>query len=190
MYVCSSRVRAYRCGELFEDPSALTMYQETDMGRKSVRQFKNIFQKSRENAGFTRAAASDALGFVSEDRIEKIESGKTAVHPDEVLAMSKAYGDPHLCNLFCSRECPIGMKYVPEVTAKELPAITLQIVNSINLLEEKKNRLIEISVDGKISSEEIVDFNEIQNELSNISNAVATLQLWLEKNTQNPNQEA
>ena len=43
------------------------------MGRKSVRENKNIYQLSREEANMTRAEASEATGFMSESVIEKIE---------------------------------------------------------------------------------------------------------------------
>ena len=56
------------------------------MGRKSTKENKNIYHISRENVGLTREAASEQLGFISADRIEKIENGKSAPHPDEILA--------------------------------------------------------------------------------------------------------
>ena len=43
----------------------------------------------RESAGLTREAAAEVLEFVSADRIEKIESGKSLPHPEEILAMAK-----------------------------------------------------------------------------------------------------
>ena len=43
------------------------------MGRKSTKENKTIYQKSREALGYTRDAAAEKLGFISSDRIEKIE---------------------------------------------------------------------------------------------------------------------
>jgi len=48
-------------------------------------------------------------------------------------------------------------------------------------MQKKKERLIEITVDGHISDDEIADFVFIQNELEKISIAVETLQLWCER---------
>ena len=67
------------------------------------------------------------------------------------------------------------------VEPKELGQITLEVVNAINSLEKKKNRLIEIAVDGKVSPDEETDFAEIRAELDAISRAVLTLQLWLDQ---------
>ena len=151
------------------------------MGRKSTKENKNIYQTSREEAGFTRDAAAEALEFISSDRIEKIESEKSLPHPDEILAMADCYKNPTLCNYYCSHECPIGQEYVPEVKLKDLSQITLEMLASLNTLEKEKNRLIEITVDGIISEDEKEDFERIQTQLAQISLAVDSLQLWVQK---------
>lgn len=151
------------------------------MGRKSTKENKNIYQISREAVSLTREAAAEQLIFVSSDRIEKIESEKFLPHPDEVLAMADCYKNPSLCNYYCSHECPIGQKYVPEIKFKELSQITLEMLASLNFMEKEKNRLIEIAVDGTISDDEMIDFKKIQTELTHISMAIDSLQLWVEK---------
>ena len=152
------------------------------MGRKSVRENKNIYQLLREEANMTRADASEATGFMSESVIEKIEYGQSIPDPDEVLAMAKAYKRFELCNYYCSNECPIGQEYVPEVTIKELSQIVLHMLQSQNSLEKEKNRLIDITVDGKISEEELADFVRIQKVVNHISMATDAMRLWIEKN--------
>ena len=151
------------------------------MGRKSTKENKNIYQLSREEAGLTRDAAAEQLEYISADRIEKIESEKSLPHPDEILAMADCYKNPSLCNYYCSHECPIGQEYVPEVTFKELSQITLEMLASLNSLEKEKNRLIEITVDGVISDDELKDFGKIQEQLAQISMAIDSLQLWVQK---------
>ncbi len=151
------------------------------MGRKSTKENKNIYQLSREAADFTRDSAADALEFISSDRIEKIESEKSMPHPEEILAMADVYKTPSLCNYFCSHECPIGKEYVPEIKSKELSQITLEMLASLNTLEKEKNRLIEITVDGVISEDEMKDFEMIQDQLSQIAMAIDSLQLWVQK---------
>lgn len=151
------------------------------MGKRSTKSQKNIYQQSREAAGLTRESASEALQFVSADRIERIESEKTEPHPEEVLAMSNCYKNYSLCNYYCSNECPIGREYVPEVELKELSQITLEMLHSLNIMEREKNRLIDITVDGVISKDEQEDFRRIQQRLEEISIAVEALQLWMQQ---------
>ena len=51
------------------------------MGRKSTKENKNIYQISREKMDYTRETAAEKLGFISSDRIEKIENEKSLPHP-------------------------------------------------------------------------------------------------------------
>lgn len=151
------------------------------MGRASTKQNKNRYQLVREELGLTREKAEALLETVSADRIEKIESGKYRPYPEEVLTMAEKYGRPSLCNFYCANECPIGREYVPEVKMKELSAIVLEMLASLNAVDKKRDRLIEITADGRIDGDEIGDFITIQRELERISITVETLQLWAEK---------
>ena len=54
------------------------------MGRKSTKENKNIYQISREKMNYTRETAAEKLGFISSDRIEKIENEKTLPHPEAI----------------------------------------------------------------------------------------------------------
>lgn len=151
------------------------------MARKSTKENKNIYQKTRENLALTREEASELLATMAPERIEKIENERTSPHPDEVLLMADKYKQPGLCNYYCANQCPIGQQYVPEVKIKELSQIVLEMLASLNSVQKEKDRLIEITVDGKISGEELEDFIFIQEELERISIAVETLQLWSER---------
>lgn len=151
------------------------------MGRASTKENKTQFQLCREKMGLSREKASELLGWISPERIEKIENEKTLPHSDEVLAMSEAYKVPRLCNYYCANLCPIGQEYVPEVKVKDLSQIVLEMLSSLNSVRKKQERLIEITADGEIASDEVEDFVHIQQELERISLTVETLQLWSER---------
>ncbi len=151
------------------------------MARRSVKEKKNIYQRTREALGLTREEASQLLQTMSPERIEKIENERADPHPDEVLLMSDRYKRPELCNHYCARQCPIGRLYVPEIQVKDLSQIVLETLASLNAMQKRKDRLIEITVDGRITGDELRDFVFIQEELERISIAVETLQLWCEK---------
>ena len=151
------------------------------MARKSTRENKNIYQRTREGLELTREQASELMVTMSPERIEKIENERSMPHPDEVLLMSDQYKQPDLCNYYCSNQCPIGAQYVPEIKIKDLSQIVLETIASLNAMQKKKDRLIEITVDGEITDDELEDFVQIQQELEKISVAVETLQLWCER---------
>lgn len=151
------------------------------MGRASTRTNKNIYQTTREERQLTREKAGELLEIVAPERIEKIESGRSLPHPDEVLVMAEKYKAPTLCNYYCANQCPIGQQYVPEIKIKDLSQIVLEMLASLNSMNRQKERLIEITADGVIDGTELEDFISIQQELERISIAVETLQLWSEK---------
>ncbi len=151
------------------------------MGKRSIKENKNIYQLSRESLELTREQASEQMEYISADRIEKIESEKSLPHPDEVLVMSRVYKRPELCNYYCSHECPIGEKYVPEIQQKEFSQIVLEMLANLNSLNKDKDRLIEISADGKITEDEYEDFLMIREKLEAISVTVEAMQFWVEK---------
>ena len=150
------------------------------MGKRSTKENKNVYQQSREARELSREAASEVLQFVSADRIEKIESGKSMPHPDEVLLMEQGYGDPTLSNYYCTHECPIGMKYVQKAELKELPQLTVELLSALNAMEEEKNRLIDISVDGRVSDTERARFNVILQKLAALDRAIRGMRIWIE----------
>lgn len=151
------------------------------MPRKSSNPNKSEYLKVREKLNLTREEASDLLGFITSDRLEKIENGRSPIQPIEVLAMAEKYKTPELCNYYCSRECPIGQKYVPQIKVTSLSQITLEMIAALNSMNKKKDRLIEITVDGEISEDEYKDFKEIREELAKISMVADTLQLWCDQ---------
>lgn len=151
------------------------------MARTSTKENKNIYHKTRETLQLTRETASELLESISPERIEKIENERSLPHPDEVLLMAEKYKQPSLCNYYCANQCTIGQQYVPEVKIKDLSQIVLEMLASLNSMSKQKERLIEITVDGKITGDELEDFIYIQEELERISIAVETLQLWSER---------
>ena len=151
------------------------------MGRSSTRENKTRYQLAREELGLSREKASELLETIAPERIEKIESERSLPRPDEVLIMAEKYKTPSLCNYFCARQCPIGQQYVPEIRNSELSDIVLKMLASLNAMDRKKERLIEIAADGTISKDELDNFVRIQKELERISVTVETLQLWVEK---------
>ena len=151
------------------------------MGRISVKKDKKPYQLAREELHLSREKASDLLGGITPERIEKFESDAHSPHPDEVLMMARTYKKPLLCNYYCANECPIGKEYVPEIKAKDLSQIVLEILASLNLIQKQRDRLIEITVDSTIAGEEVADFVHIQEELERISVMAETLQLWMEQ---------
>lgn len=151
------------------------------MGKRSTKTDKNAYFLAREAMGYTRAEAADHMSTVSESKVEKIEYEDSVPQPEDVLEMAEAYHNPGLCNYYCSHECALGKQSVPEVKLSSLSEITLQTLATLNELEKKKDRMIEISADGQITEDEYEDFAIIQDGLQKISMGVESLKLWINK---------
>lgn len=150
------------------------------MSRTSTIKDKTEYQLRREELGWSREEASEHLETISPERLERIESKKYMTRPDEAMLMSKVYKAPSLRNYFCTHECEIGMKDVPEVKVKHLTEIVVEMLASLGSVKECKEKLIDITSDGIIEEDEVPDFIFIQDELERISKTVEALQLWAE----------
>lgn len=150
------------------------------MGRKSTRENKTVYQIAREKQGLTLEKAGELMGFVSEDRIERIESGSQQIQPEDVVAMVECYKAPSLCNYYCTHACAIGKRSMAEVEEKPIAQIAVEMINALNKLEAWKDRLLEIVEDGQVRADEDADFLEIRATLEKISASAGALQLWID----------
>lgn len=151
------------------------------MARASSKEEKNVYWQARDKMGWTREQASDKLKTIPPERVARIEYEQFLPHLDEVLLMAEQYKDPMLCNYYCSQQCPIGQQYVPEIQIKDLSQIVLEMLASLNTMQRQTERLVDISADGIIDNDELIDFIRIQKTLEKISITVETLQLWAEQ---------
>lgn len=151
------------------------------MGRKSTKENKSVYQTVREELGLTREKAGELIPGFSPERIEKIENDRIQVRPEDVRLMAEYYKAPALCNYYCSNECPIGKGRTPQLESKELVQIVVEIINGMNRLNKEKDRLLEISEDGRVRPDEAEDFAAIKEILDKIQISVSTLQLWIDE---------
>ena len=128
-----------------------------------------VYKETRKKHNLTRDEVCDEASLLNfplqPERLERIENGKFGISPEEVMLLSKIYGEPTLCNHFCSNECPIGKKYVPEIEVKDLTQIVLEMLSSLNSMKNSQERLIEITANGEIGDDEIRDFVFIRTSL-------------------------
>lgn len=134
----------------------------------------------------SRTFAAELL-CVSESSLKNYETGITLVVPaDVVLRMSELYNAPELRNHYCRNMCPLGTKQVPELDTEQLhlDRLTIKLLNSIKVVSNVKDSLIEIAADGMIDEKEKDELKEILNCLDNISKHAQELRLWAEKELQ------
>ena len=160
------------------------------MGRKSIKENKNVYQEARDELGWSREKAADEIlkiengkyGYVDKYKLVKIEEESIKIQPEDIVALSKAYNKPELRNYYCCHQCDIGAIDAPEVIYKDnVHEILVNMAISLESVNTKKTRLMEILADGKVDDTEMVDLNKILEELEKISMTVEAIQLWCEK---------
>lgn len=72
-------------------------------------------------------------------------------------------------------------RYGNDVEPKALSQIVLEVLSFLDDIAKERERLVEISVDGRIADDELRDFARIKSQLDDIAQTVDALQLWLEK---------
>lgn len=157
------------------------------MGKKATKAADNMYYLARYEAAKTdekfgsRESAAEIMG-IDRTRLARIELDTITPYPEEVLAMSRIYNTPELCNSYCARECPIGKTSVKEVTIDDFDRLALKVLGSLKDIDELRMSLIAISEDGVISENEQPAFHHILDSLEKISTNAKALQLWALKN--------
>jgi len=157
------------------------------MGKKATKAADNMYYLARCEAANTnedfssRESAAEITG-IDRTRLARIELDTINPYPEEVLAMSKAYNTPELCNSYCARECPIGKTSVKEVSIDDFDRLALKVLGSLKDIDDLRMSLIAISEDGVISKNEQPAFQDILDSLEKISTNAKALQLWALKN--------
>ncbi|MBE6780517.1 MAG: XRE family transcriptional regulator [Ruminococcaceae bacterium] len=166
------------------------------MGRVSVKEDKSIYQITREEMRdengkpWSREKAADQIAeiengrynYLDKYRLLKIEEETVKITPEDIVALSKTYNKPELRNYYCCHQCDIGQIDAPEVIYKDnVHEILVNMSVSLESVNSKKMRLMEILADGKVDKTEMADLNKILEELEKISMTVEAIQLWCEK---------
>ena len=157
------------------------------MGKKATKAADNMYylaryEASKENDDFTSREKSAEIIGIDRTRLARIELDAITPYPEEVLAMSRTYNSPELCNSYCARECPIGRTSVKEVTIDDFDRLALKVLGSLKDIDSLRMSLIAISEDGVISEDERPAFQDILDSLEKISTNAKALKLWAIKN--------
>ncbi len=139
--------------------------------------------KARKDKGLSREQAVDAMAkAISTDRLQRLENGKVALQPQDVLVMSKAYNMPELRNHYCTNKCPIGKEYTPQIEmCTNIYELLVNITLFIETAYNDRFKLLEKFAQGKTPAFDDNEFYEIQENLDKLSACIEALQIWYEK---------
>ena len=74
------------------------------MGKKSTKENKTKYHLVREELGWSREYASEQMGMITPERLERIENEKVTPDPKEILVMAETYDGLIAPQMISSRE--------------------------------------------------------------------------------------
>lgn len=132
----------------------------------------------------TRKQASEKIGFISENRLEKIESRKSVIEPSEVLAMEEAYRDYTLANAHCTQCCAIGRLCQQPLEQKSLSDIAVKITYGLLKIDKLQEGLLEKCLSRDPNSGQELELHILAEQLRTLGQAGRELDLWLKNRQQ------
>ena len=159
------------------------------MGRGATKAAGNVWYEARMEAAkwndklSSRAGAAEALNM-SEDAVKDAELGLNKCMPvEKAVLMADLYRQPELRNYYCLHECPIGRTLAISAETPGLERVTVKLLKNLRVedLEDVKEKMIDIAADGKITTDEKPDMEEILQYLDQLSKTVSELRILGEK---------
>lgn len=156
------------------------------MPKMATKAADNIFYKTRMEASSWNERLSSREGAAEETGLDRtrlayIELNTVNPHPEEVVILSDAYNAPELCNHYCAKMCPLGMKTVAEVEVTELEKAVLKLLSAFQTLPKIKESLIDIAADGVIDKDEQPVMEDIIKRLDEAANCIQALKIYFKK---------
>lgn len=131
---------------------------------------RNIYKNARKVAGLTQERWAEAVG-VCPDTIRGYESGEV-IPPDEtVKIMAEISGLTPLCYWHICNKSALAADTLPEVDQLPLPQAVLQLLCAMDEFQRTDDAIIALAADGKITTDEVEDWNDIVKRLDDVIRA-------------------
>lgn len=139
-----------------------------------------LLQNYRNLTGKTRTEVARELNC-SARTLQEYEN-KDLAPPEIIMGMSKLYDKPEMVFKYCKKVCPIGKCFSHSVQNNDLPMSTLKLIKEFNDVRPLIEKIIAISADGEITSDEVADFEKSFKEILELEKAIQNLKISVSKN--------
>lgn len=151
-----------------------------------AQEYRNIYQKAREVAGFTQERAAELID-ISVESIRAYETDRRIPPNETVAKMVEIYNAHYLAYIHLKNSNPLAKELLPDVEIRSVSQAVLYVQKELNDALKQLDALVEIGCDNKVSKEERERFDEIMKELHDVVDAVASLDFATE-NSNNSNE--
>lgn len=131
----------------------------------------------------SREGAAELLGM-SVSSVADAELSLTKAMPvDKAVLMADLYKDPALLNYYCLHECPISSRRPISDNRIEIELATVKLTQILRkeTVQWFKHGLQDIAADGMISEDEVEYFDQIVDELREVSKIISELEIIRDK---------
>lgn len=136
----------------------------------------NIYKNARRTAGLTQERWAEVLGLAPET-VRRYECGELTPSDEVALRMAEAAGQWILCYWHLIRKSRCAGTVLPDVRLRPLPEAVLNLIVRINDFSRGGlENLTRLAADGKISSDEVIEFGEALAELRELVAAAYELE--------------
>ena len=155
------------------------------MGRGATKAVGNPWYDARIAAATydgrlsSREGAAELLGM-SVSAVSDAELGLTKIMPvDKAVLMADLYNAPELLNYYCLSECPIGGKRPISDKVVDIERATVKLTKILRkeTVQWFKYGLQDIAADGMVGDDELDAFDEIVDELREVSKIISELEI-------------
>ena len=153
---------------------------KTDNPYKSAR-----LRAARENPELGTAERAAELLMIRREKYLQIEQDdperKTAPpSADEVRRMIQLYWAPELRSHYCAETCPLGEE-CPTTCADSLDRIAVRLMVALRRMEQARDELDSILVDGLVAEAEAEEFRRIIRTLKDVAAQADALEVWAQR---------
>lgn len=139
-------------------------------------------REARLRAGYaSRGTASVAVPF-SPETIGRHERGDVDMEPEDALIYAKVYKSPDILPRYCAT-CPVGKAMGKTADSLPLPFATLRVSRLIDEAQDVADSLERIAFDGKITPDEIQDFERNVKFLRQLAESIESICLIASEKT-------
>ncbi|GAB6181721.1 hypothetical protein JCM14036_30400 [Desulfotomaculum defluvii] len=139
-----------------------------------------MLKDARKKTGLSLEAAAQRA-FSDPKTLSRYENGHSFPPPERVLLLAEIYDQPDLPHRYCSQMCPIGRILWPGAMDKDIAAVVLSLLISLEQARSKMDRLVEMACTGNIPENEAEQFKDILESFLVLEQAIENLKLWAAK---------
>lgn len=137
---------------------------------------RNICRIGRKHAGMTQERWAETLD-ISAETVRGYEAGEFMPSDDIALRMADAAGMPVLSHWHLLNKSAVARDLLPDVPLLSLSLAVVQLLRAISRFTaaHRSDQLLEMAADGRIDGSERLDYQDILDELQDITTAAWAL---------------